>query len=658
MADTNNQYNDTFKPLAIVDLLFSENGKINFIIPSFQRGYRWERKQVNDLLDDIYAFCQNKSQSSYYLQPLVVRKNGNDWEVLDGQQRLTTMLMLLLKIVSGMNRESQKKSYEEKLYSITYKIRPNLDFNNPDPRKTIDGFYLAETKALIDRWYNKQDELGHDLSDFEKSLTATNSDKKVKFIWYVTNKSDGADGELNSINVFNRLNKGKIGLTSSELIKALFVLDLEKREIKSSKEKETDKDSQNDDTASSQLVMEWNEIERKFQDDRFWYFISNDQHNVQTRIDLLFDFLTQKKSKDDSDFSYRLFQNLFDHCQNGSDLNEFWQLFGVSSMRQAWRQIKITFDRLVAWYEDNMFYHYVGFLVNQNSSPMSVHSKLEELKVDFKKKNPKKEWTRQDSESALRSMIRDKFKIGKEDFKPNDIDQLEYTNDVTVKKLLLLFNIELCVKTDNQRFKFNDYKTEKWDIEHIDSQNESVLQKPSDRLQWLRNVVFILRIENPTIQEGKDLLSECTSIVAELERIPAEELEFSDKKYKDIYTKVNKFFSYDVSAGDTAIDAVDLTKKNKDDINNLTLLNSDINRSYKDAPFPYKRYFIIEKDKEGKHFIPIGTRNLFLKYFTSSEKSVSQLQTMRWNEADKESYLEYIHETVDAFFTNISYGEN
>ena len=160
----------------------------------------------------------------------------------------------------------------------------------------------------------------------------------------------------------------------------------------------------------------------------------------------------------------------------------------------------------------------------------------------------------------------------------------------------------------------------------------------------------MLKIEQPTSNEGKSLLTKCEKMIADFDKLVKGERTFGNDKYFEIYNDINKYFSFDVDAGDTSIDAVDLTTKDKDNISNLTLLNSDINRSYKDAPFPYKRYFIIETDKSGSHFIPIGTRNLFLKYFSSSESSVSHLQQMRWNEADKKSYLEYIHKILDPYY--------
>ena len=86
---------------------------MKFFIPSYQRGYRWTEQQVNDLLNDVNGFKPTKDElgfeSWYCLQPLVVARmkendprldNENeddkkDWyEVIDGQQRLTTIFII------------------------------------------------------------------------------------------------------------------------------------------------------------------------------------------------------------------------------------------------------------------------------------------------------------------------------------------------------------------------------------------------------------------------------------------------------------------------------------------------------------------------------------------------------------------------------------
>ncbi|HHO42693.1 MAG TPA: DUF262 domain-containing protein, partial [Epsilonproteobacteria bacterium] len=54
----------------------------SFYIPSYQRGYRWTKQQVEDLLDDIWEFHQNVDDGFYCLQPIVVKENNNKWDVI------------------------------------------------------------------------------------------------------------------------------------------------------------------------------------------------------------------------------------------------------------------------------------------------------------------------------------------------------------------------------------------------------------------------------------------------------------------------------------------------------------------------------------------------------------------------------------------------
>ena len=66
-----------FNTMPICELVLGNKdfGQYHFIIPSYQRGYRWEEKQVEDLLNDIKQFADNedKDNESYYLQPIVVK---------------------------------------------------------------------------------------------------------------------------------------------------------------------------------------------------------------------------------------------------------------------------------------------------------------------------------------------------------------------------------------------------------------------------------------------------------------------------------------------------------------------------------------------------------------------------------------------------------
>ena len=619
--------------MPIADLL---DGKHHFVIPSFQRGYRWEEKQVTDLLEDIKQFANddNVKSDSYFLQPVVVKAckyNGIEaYEVLDGQQRLTTMLLLLKRLMKRLG-EDEREMYQDSLYDIVYTNRPQLNFDNPNAADNIDSYYLSEAKRIIDDWFKEQTKNKQNLNNFTGSLLYDQK-RQVKIIWYAI-EEDSED--LVSINIFNRLNKGKISLTSSELIKALFIMDYDLR-------------ANGDKLPAEQLSMEWNEMERKFQDDNFWYFISDDYRGTQTRIDVLFDFVTCRDEEKDADYSYREFQKLYDFCRDQERNNTNEQFVSdwsddIKNMQDAWKQVRRTFDRLVAWYEDNLYYHYVGYLVAIGFTPLQIYNHLETEKRNRKLVEPEYEWTVEDTMLSLRKKMMERFKQENRFIKKDAIDEFEYKSEY-VPRVLLLFNVECCRRGQNVRFAFDKYKKENWDVEHVDSQNDATLQEYDDRMRWLNNVKFILNMEHTA--RSKELAKECQELIDEF----TERTKVNVDKYRSFYQTINKFYSAESGENDSE---VDLTTKKKDYLSNLTLLDSATNREYKDAPFAYKRYCIVKNDRLGDRFIPLCTRNLFLKYYTDSNKESSYLDTMRWNSSDREGYMKAMHEAVDPIFDSI-----
>lgn len=82
--------------------LFSDK-KTSFLIPDYQRPYAWEEKECQTLWDDLFAFAFpdhdcgkfNSKSDEYFLGPIVMFKNNEKLEIIDGQQRLTTLMLLL-----------------------------------------------------------------------------------------------------------------------------------------------------------------------------------------------------------------------------------------------------------------------------------------------------------------------------------------------------------------------------------------------------------------------------------------------------------------------------------------------------------------------------------------------------------------------------------
>ena len=114
-------------------------------ISSYQRGYRWKaEEQVRALLDDLKDFFQQPKGEIYCLQPIVVAKGqdekGEFWEVIDGQQRLTT-LFLLLHVLGA-----------EEVYDIDFEVRVNsahlltdiVEGKAVDIDKSPDAYFMSE----------------------------------------------------------------------------------------------------------------------------------------------------------------------------------------------------------------------------------------------------------------------------------------------------------------------------------------------------------------------------------------------------------------------------------------------------------------------------------------------------------------------------------
>lgn len=109
-----------------------------FLIPDYQRGYRWETQQVTDLLNDISFFYKEFPGESYSMQPIVVKRKNGKWEVVDGQQRLTTVLLILQAL--GL----------KKLFTIDYQVLENskehiADIANCPDIEDINIFHMKRT---------------------------------------------------------------------------------------------------------------------------------------------------------------------------------------------------------------------------------------------------------------------------------------------------------------------------------------------------------------------------------------------------------------------------------------------------------------------------------------------------------------------------------
>ncbi|MDE5790325.1 MAG: DUF262 domain-containing protein [Muribaculaceae bacterium] len=579
---------------------------MDFLIKDYQRGYRWTPVEVETLLDDFAEFVDNtdkKPGEFYCLQPVVVREiDKKQYEVIDGQQRLTTLNLLLQYLSVGISFLYPNF----KLYTIEYTTRPDsrdylANIKNPKVSKEdyIDFYFLDRAYETIKKWFEKandttRNEILRALLETKPMTTPAGEVKdmanNIRVIWYEV----GEDENTSSVEVFTRLNIGKIPLTDAELVKALFL------------------SSSNFNTPDSELRKinlsnEWNMIEQHLHEDGFWYFLNRSSNQLQysSRIEFIFDVISERSHKSPK---YHTF-------------NFIHRLIKEEGGEKVWMRIKKIYNLLNEWYSDRELYHIIGYLLEQGVSIGELISEWDKRnKSDFR-------------DVYLKRKVKDTLKS------IDNVSELSYSDKSksNIRKVLLLFNILTVLKKDNSefRFPFNRFKVEKWDIEHVCSQTDKELDKIGIP-QWCEDMLncFVGSSEKENIEK----LISASACNEELKKILYKVAKLYQNANPDKETANNLFKESQMvlMEGDSVI-------TDKDNISNLALLDYETNRSYGNAFFPLKRQRIIENDSMGV-FVPIATKNLFLKYYTPNVGNM-----MQWTNEDGKNYIAAITELINNY---------
>lgn len=542
----------------------SELREFNFFVPSYQRGYRWGTNEVEDLLNDISEFIPRQvgdtdEKTWYCLQPIVVKAlDDNQYEVIDGQQRLTT-IYLILHFLNQRYTEENK----EPLFNLNYETRQgSSDFlknltKEINSDENIDFHFISAAYLAICNWFNKPQ---FNRNDYESKFKF-----HTKIIWY-------ENVEDNPIDIFTRINIGKIPLTNAELIKALFL-----------NSSNFDK-NKTDEVRLKQLEIstEWEFIEHSLQNDRFWYFLNENKISTN-RIEFIFDLMNNEKDKSDNYSTFRFFNKKFKNKDK-------------KTIEDNWLEIKKYFLRFREWFDERDLYHKIGYLIAIES--ITIKDLFDKSTLLTKTK----------FRDLLDNAIRD-------DLKNVLLENLQY-GDKPVKKVLLLYNILTMLKSekDNSYFPFNIYKNEKWDIEHITSVTDSI---PTNKTHWLNDAKIYI---DESCKGGTLLKNKANSCNCD-----------DEEEFKLLFEEIVEHFnSY-------------LKDEDINDISNLALLDSETNRGYKNAVFPLKRKTIIDREKKGI-FIPICTKNVFLKYFSDYPPKISF-----WTQEDRENYYKDLGSVLNEF---------
>ena len=387
--------------------------KYEYIIPTYQRGYRWDSDNVRKLLEDIYEdkcvdgkcgtnwsraisrkyeeifnfdnddVIQNPKQA-YCIQPLVVcpdRKEINKFDVIDGQQRLTTITIIicaLKKMCKEMNIELPMPNiqliYASRLDSRGYLEKLwNGEVSDCDSAKNVDFMYMKQAYdtalAFYEKEMRKENCNCQEYAKLLKDILLINT----TFIWYCIDQD-----KMDPHEVFANFNSGKIELTNAELVKALFMDASNYDNVKNIR-----------DIEDKRIVIseKWDEIETSLHNPDFWAFVPHRNQygdgNYDTRIDVIFEMFIMmhhinNNSKTIDDYIKDRKRNnrdryIFDEMESFIK-GELGQEKGVSKneiMQKCWGEIRKVYLGLQELYQvdtlgnnNNKIYNMVGLYVN------------------------------------------------------------------------------------------------------------------------------------------------------------------------------------------------------------------------------------------------------------------------------------------------------
>ena len=620
-----------------------------FYIPKYQRGYRWTSLQVKQLLNDINEFIYTEgSDSQYCLQPVVVQKKevSDQWVVVDGQQRLTTIFIVLacLRCIEQRKKKTiYELEYESKpeLWECLNSLGDEVDIE-ADP-SDIDKYHITNAYRTVRKWVVDTVNNPAVEEDFATKL-GTKIKEGVSFIWYEVSN------DIEPETTFTRINMGKIPLTNAELIKALLL----KKDNFIVKEgfKEDIKGEQ------TRISMAWDIMENSLHKRGFWLFLTNDKKEEQdVRIEMVFDIMARHFMQEDIAqfedlrntnpntylfliFSWKLEEMKKEARDKAKQTSIEYAYSEV--LNKFWQEINSFYQMFQDWYEEREWYHLVGYWIvarELDNKKTDVGNILYELS-DIYKNESKTSFTKELKRKILKNVmgIREKDNddsLGELSYKDlkDSFDEPEYNGGSTEKtrihKILLLFNV-VTVQTSidcMSRFPFHEYKQTTWNLEHIHSVTTALPSNNKECEEWVDDVKKYLDSVDYFKDDENKHISKRLGEMTEFDK--------TSQEFKDLYADVAESFS----AGKLSSEHLE------NGIMNMALLDEQTNKTYKNAIFPMKRKYIM--DKMGRdNFVPICTKNVFLKYYTGE---VTQFYV--WDENDRKCYFEKMCSSIYEYLT-------
>ncbi|WP_313255008.1 DUF262 domain-containing protein [Empedobacter sp.] len=591
--------------LFVSDGLLETLAATNYYIGAYQRGYKWKSNAVHDqvplFLTDVYeAFIDN--QEEYYLQYITIKRNDegkNLLEVIDGQQRLTTISILfycfekafgfynITKDIVQYERYNKRQIFEEIIL-----MDEESDEGNVILKKKQDIFYLYHAKKCILNFLELLDKV-------EAEAFYNYYRQKVKIIINLEDDTTAAE------EIFSNLNDNKVELNNLYLIKGLLFT------------KSTRKDNGDDDFIHVQekrnrIARNWDDMDNWLRSEKqnqlffYNYKLVNSKEGF-LGLNPLLNALKPivKESNDERLDKINKFHDNLSIAKEQSDTYKLFNLYneGLQNFEEANIQldkIYLTSKRLRNWFKNNELYNLLGFFTCTGGNIDNILSLgVSDLKEKLYQHLYNQLFIRNKKiEDLVYNIPKDKSKLDKIFLALNVFPLLKQKDDK---------GKDIHVIDWSHRFDFNTYRNNKWSIEHIYPQNPDATEED--------------------VRKYKEWFLEKSSEFPELNQKISDDNSLTDEEIKAIIT-------HGVS---------------EHQLGNLALLEGGNNSTLKNYIFPKKRELLLGLMSTGS-FVPTHTVNAVAKLLhnLSDERLTFSKNLTFWEKEDIEANAIWIKNTYNA----------
>ncbi len=570
--------------------------QVYYNIPDYQRGYEWGENNVRLLLEDLKKFLDKIYISDtdkflddklfYCLQHITIinKDNGEYYNVVDGQQRLTTIAIILsyfgkADLLKGKLKYSSREDTGEFLNNEIF-TRKYWEQNDKEDVKHKDEFYIRAAANMVQTWDKEQ---------------TWNSNQRKRYIEILLNRTKLIVNVVsgNEEMIFANINGAKAELDGADLLRAVQI-------THSSKEKYEITHSDNSNEVNEyrvkmgMLLDEINNwcgqkdvrifLSRFLKDDSFDKSGFNEKPYP---INYLYRMMYEMHPDNNMPFEFRFFEYGLDIKGNGGG-DDNWEMY---------IELKRIYGFVRDWYENDEIYHYLSYLFSNFKSKVNFVAIYKTWENSKGKLSFITELEKDISKYILEGYSSDgenNEEPAKEKLK-NDLANLScswYHDKESLVKILILLDVIYSCKS-KYRLPINYFVSKDEDIEHIGCQtpNEEDL---NNKAKWLE---YIKKLNDYKFDIDKGKLDEWEKLLKEKEVI--------DNVTSNIIDELN---SYGLNS-----------------IGNLVLLHSSQNRSYRNASFNTKKSIIIEDYYNDKYSI----RPYTLKAFSSNHTSMWTLEDIK-----------------------------